>query len=88
MPCLNTRELIDERYRLADEPVPRRNQAARQAVAALERIADRGEPLAIPRVIACVLDHRLAGFVGRAYPEFRRCARQASSSGSAPLDGP
>ena len=54
----NTRDLIDELYRLADEPVPRRNQAARHAIAVLERIADRGEPLAIPWIIACVLDGR------------------------------
>ena len=53
-----TRELIEELYRLADEPVPSRSQAAWQAVAVLERIADRGEPLAIPWIIACVLDSR------------------------------
>jgi hypothetical protein len=52
----NTRELIDELYRLADEPVSRGNQAARQAIAVLERIADLGEPLAIPWIIACVLN--------------------------------
>jgi hypothetical protein len=54
----NTRELIDELYRPADEPVRRTDQAAPHAVAVLECIADRGEPLAIPWILSCFLDVR------------------------------
>jgi superfamily II DNA/RNA helicase len=53
----------------------------------LDNLAQLGYVEMTP-IQALALPAMLAGLAGRAYPEFRRCAHQASSSGSSPLDGP